>query len=40
VTDALSDPHLPAPTRAFLEDHLRRLDGQAAAAKAQKDGSD
>lgn len=40
VMDALSDPHLPAQGRVFLENRLRRLDGQAAAAKAQKDGSD
>ncbi|MGH8091680.1 MAG: hypothetical protein ACREO6_09535 [Rudaea sp.] len=40
VADALSDPHLPAQSRVFLEDRLRRLDGQAAAAKAQKEGSD
>lgn len=40
IADALSDPHLPAQGRLFLEDRLRRLDRQAAAAKAQKDGSD
>lgn len=39
VMDALSDPHLPAQGRVFLEDRLRRLDGQAA-AKAQRQGSD
>ena len=39
VADALSDPHLPAQTRVFLEDHLHRLDRHDA-AKAQKEGSD
>jgi hypothetical protein len=40
VTEALSDPHLSAQSRAFLEDRLRRLDRQAAGAKGQKEGSD
>jgi hypothetical protein len=39
VADALSDPHLPAQTRVFLEDRLRRLDRQAADEKAQREGS-
>lgn len=36
---ALSDPQLPAQTRMFLNDHLRRLDRQDARTKARKDGT-
>jgi hypothetical protein len=40
IREALADPQLPAQTRLFLNDHLRRLDRQAASAKARKDGTE
>ena len=40
ILHALTDPQLPAQTRKFLDDHLRRLDRQEAAARARKEGSD
>jgi hypothetical protein len=36
---ALADPKLPATTRKFLNDHLRRLDRMNERAKARKEGS-
>ena len=36
---ALADPKLPAATRKFLNDHLRRLDRMNERAKARKEGS-
>ena len=39
IREALADPRLPAQTRLFLNDHLRRLERQDAKAKARKDGS-
>jgi hypothetical protein len=38
IREALADPQLPAQTRLFLNDHLRRLDRQDARAKTRKDG--
>ena len=39
IREALADPQLPAQTRMFLNDHLRRLDRQEARTKARKDGT-
>ena len=39
IREALADPQLPAQTRMFLNDHLRRLDRQDARAKTLKDGT-
>jgi hypothetical protein len=38
IQQALADPKLPAVTRRFLNDHLRRLDRLDARSKARKDG--
>ncbi|HEY0231508.1 MAG TPA: hypothetical protein VGC55_09665 [Dokdonella sp.] len=39
IQQALADPKLPANTRTFLNDHLRRLDRLDARSKARKDGT-
>jgi hypothetical protein len=40
IRDALAEPDLPAQTRKFLNDHLRRLDVMDAKLKARKGGAD
>lgn len=39
IQQALADPRLPAQTREFLKDHLRRLDRLDAQSNARKDGT-
>ena len=38
IREALADPKLPAQTRLFLNDHLRRLDLLDARSKKPKEG--
>jgi hypothetical protein len=40
IQAALADSHLPAQTRRFLNDHLRRLDLLDARLKSRKGGAD